>query len=183
MYRRSYFFSTGGEGLEFVDVYKRYNREVYFFLLSMCENPELAEELTQETFFKALTAIHTFEGKCSMTTWLCQIGKNTYFSWKKKQKHVSNEDVDTAMEMRTDTGVQHISTVEEAYLSKEATLSIYKVLHSLEEPYKEVFTLRVLGELSFKEIGEIFGHKEGWARVTYYRAKIKIQDLIGKEKE
>ena len=67
---------------------------------------------------------------------------------------------------------------EKFYIRKEETLSIYKVLHLLQEPYKEVFTLRTLGELSYREIGEIFGKGEGWARVIYHRAKLKIQEMI-----
>lgn len=165
--------------LRFEDVYKRYHREVYYFLLSLSQNPQIAEELTQETFYRALKNIDKFKGDCHLKTWLCQIGKNTYLSWAKKRKHLADEELcpETHAGTRIAEGVDG-GEPEYLYIRKEESLSIYKILHVLEEPYKEIFTLRTLGELSYKEIGEIFGHGEGWARVTYHRAKLKIQELI-----
>ena len=151
------------KAMDFEELYITYFRDVYLFILAMSGDAQLAEEITQETFFKALKGIDKFKHICSVKTWLCQIGKNSYLSYLEKQKRFAGED-------RTDT--------EAVYLKKDETLSIYKVLHLLEEPYKEVFTLRVLGDLSFREIGEIFDRKEGWARVTYHRARLKIQGAI-----
>lgn len=165
--------------MQFEDVYKLYYRDVYYFLLSMSCDPEIAEELTQETFYRALINIRKFKGDCQLKSWLCQIGKNAYLSWRKKQKHLA----DDAIRVETLCGDETSRDTKEGepemlYIRKEETLSIYKVLHFLEEPYKEVFTLRTLGELSYKEIGEIFGRGEGWARVVYHRAKLKIQEMI-----
>lgn len=165
--------------MEFEDIYKRYYKDVYYFLLSMSSNPELSEELTQETFYRAFKNIHKFKGKCKLSSWLCQIGKNTYLSWVKKQKHLT--DISSDMEGSAGTGMEEgegRNTPETLCVRKEEALSVYKVLHLLQEPYKEVFTLKTLGELSYKEIGEIFGKGEGWARVTYHRAKLKIQERI-----
>ncbi|MCI9217121.1 RNA polymerase sigma factor [Lachnospiraceae bacterium 42-17] len=165
--------------MRFEDVYKQYHRDVYYFLLSMCGNPELAEELTQETFYRALMNIHRFKGECQLKSWLCQIGKNAYLSWVKKQKHLAVKELEP--ERFHGTGEKKGQAEESPELQcikKEQALSVYKVLHLLEEPYKEVFTLRTLGELSYKEIGEIFGRGEGWARVNYHRAKLKIQEMI-----
>lgn len=166
--------------MRFEDVYKLYYRDVYYFLLSLCGNPERAEELTQETFYRALKNIHKFKGECHLKSWLCQIGKNAYLSWIKKQKHLADDSTirpECLGEFAADKTVAGDSP-EKLYIRKEETLSIYKVLHLLEEPYKEVFTLRTLGELSYREIGEIFGRGEGWARVIYHRAKLKIQEII-----
>lgn len=163
--------------MKFEDVYKLYYRDVYYFLLSLCGNPESAEELTQETFYRALKQIHRFKGDCHLKSWLCQIGKNTYLSWLKKQKHLAGKSPDPESpggELSQTAG----EMPEALYIRKEEALSIYRVLHILEEPYKEVFTLRTLGELSYREIGEIFDRGEGWARVTYHRAKLKIQEMI-----
>lgn len=156
--------------MDFEEIYRLYFRDVYLFILAKSENPDIAEEITQETFYKALKNIDKFKGTCTVKTWLCQIAKNTYLTHLKKQKYLANEETDLAS--------LDSESAEVLYLRKDESLSLYKVLHYLEEPYKEVFTLRTLGELSFKEIGDIFERKEGWARVTYHRAKLKIQELI-----
>ena len=153
-------------------MYRLYFKDVYLFILAMSKSPDIAEEITQETFFKVLKNINKYRGECSVKTWLFQIAKNTYLSHIKKTKHQETEDKISDSESSS----QH--SMESMCISKDEALSIYKVLHYLEEPYKEVFTLRTLGELSFREIGEIFGRKEGWARVTYHRAKSKIREQI-----
>lgn len=164
--------------MDFEELYMTYFKDVYLFILAMSKDAQIAEEITQEAFFKALKGIDKFQHISSVKTWLCQIAKNSYLSYLEKQKHFAGED-------RTDTGVPDLDKAqaggqspETVYLKKDEALSIYKVLHLLEEPYKEVFTLRILGELSFREIGEIFGRKEGWARVTFHRAKLKIQETV-----
>lgn len=158
--------------MEFEEIYTKYFTDVYLFVLAMSRNPDIAEEITQETFFKALKNLKNFKGDCSLKTWLCQIAKNTYLSHLKKAKQFQDDD----LAQTPDT-----MDIENLYIKKDEALSIYKVLHCLDEPYKEVFVLRVLGELAFQEIGEIFGRKEGWARVTFHRARQKIQDLLKKE--
>ena len=165
--------------MDFEEIYTLYFRDVYLFILAMSKNAELAEELTQETFFKALKGIDRFEHASSVKTWLCQIGKNTYLSYLKKQKHLAG-NVSDSEESRAarEGGKLEENSPEALCIRRDEALSIYKVLHLLQEPYKEVFTLRTLGDLSYKEIGEIFGRGEGWARVTYHRAKLKIQEMI-----
>ena len=158
--------------MDFEEMYRLYFKDVYLFILAMSKSPDIAEEITQETFFKVLKNINKYRGECSVKTWLFQIAKNTYLSQIKKTKHQETEDKISDSESSS----QH--SMESMCISKDEALSIYKVLHYLEEPYKEVFTLRTLGELSFREIGEIFGRKEGWARVTYHRAKSKIREQI-----
>lgn len=168
--------------MDFEEMYQMYFRDVYLFILAMSGNPHIAEEITQETFYKALKNIGRFKGSCSAKTWLCQIGKNTYLTYLKKQRRFAREDIESHPE-RPGARTSGEASAEQAsaeaiYLKKDEALSLYKILHHLEEPYKEVFTLRTLGDLSFKEIGEIFGRKEGWARVTHHRARLKIQELI-----
>ena len=164
--------------MDFEEIYNTYFRDVYLFVLAMSRDAEIAEEITQETFFKALKGADKFKHTCSVKTWLCQIGKNTYLTYLRKRKHLAKNDSDSSMLENIDTAHTDERNPETIILKKNEMLSIYKVLHCLEEPYKEVFTLRILGDLSFKEIGEIFERKEGWARVTYHRAKLKIQELI-----
>ena len=152
---------------EFEEVYRLYFRDVYRYCLALCRDEETAEEVTQETFFKALNAIDQFDGRCRLYVWLCQIAKNTYFSMQSKKRPDGLEADIPSGESR-----------EERLLTKESAFEIHRVLHRLEEPYKEVFSLRTFGELPFKQIGELFGKTESWARVTYHRARLKIKEEL-----
>lgn len=157
---------------DFESIYNLYFRDVYSFVLSLSRNEKIAEEITQETFFKALKSIDHFNGHCKMNVWLCQIAKNTYFTYLDKQKRFDINDI-------TDQASEN--SIEEMLLNKEKAFLIHEILHSLDEPYKEVFTLRVFGELSFKQISQLFQKTESWARVTFHRAKRKIQNLLREE--
>ena len=152
---------------EFEEVYRLYFRDVYRYCLALCRDEETAEEVTQETFFKALNAIDQFDGRCRLYVWLCQIAKNTYFSIQSKKRPDGLESDIPAGE-----------SLEDRLLTKESAFEIHRVLHRLEEPYKEVFSLRTFGELPFKQIGELFGKTESWARVTYHRARLKIKEEL-----
>lgn len=155
---------------EFAQVYEQLFPQVYRYLLSQCRDQELAEELTQETFVQALENIDGFRGECSLYVWLCQIGKNLYRSWlrrKERWKGVST---------RLETGpFSHVKHVEDTLLDQESVMELHRRLHSLPEPYREVFSLRVFGELSYAQIAQLFEKSETWARVTYYRAKCKLK--------
>ena len=150
---------------EFQEVYELYFRDVYKYVLALCRDEHMAEEVTQETFFKVLKSIDSFRGQCKLYVWLCQIAKNTYFSIAAKNRRAEEvlpEETEDAL--------------ERALMTKESAFEIHRLLHGLEEPYKEVFSLRVFGELSFQQIGQLFGKTESWARVTYHRARLKIRE-------
>lgn len=153
---------------DFESIYTDYFADVYKYILSICRNESVAEEITQETFFKALRNINQFNGSCKVYVWLCQIAKNTYFTYCKKEKRFSPE---SDME-QSDTGFD----LESSYLDKEDTKRLHTLLHKLEEPYKEVFTLRVFGDLPFSQIGELFEKTDSWARLVFYRAKKRLQE-------
>ena len=155
---------------EFCDVYDKYFREVFRFVLAITRDESLAEEITQETFYKALDKLDSFDGRCKLSVWLCQIAKNTYISMCRKEKYVVR-DANT-------TDIPDTDSMEDCLCERETAFSVYKILHQLEEPYKEVFSLRVFGELSFRQIAELFGKTEGWARVTYHRARLKIKEEL-----
>lgn len=155
---------------EFEDLYQDYFQFIYLYTLSLSKNETLAEEITQETFFRAMEHMDRFEGRSSVSTWLCQIAKNVYFSHSKKARRSAPE---TDIPPADPSGPDDLETT---LINREQAMAIHKVLHSLKEPYKEVFELRLFAELSFAQIGEIFGRTEGWARTTYYRAKIKIKE-------
>lgn len=155
---------------DFNEIYTQYFRDVYKYAFSLSRNKLIAEEITQETFFKALKNIDKFDGKCKLYVWLCQITKNTYFSFIKKEKQYDYlADIESSL---------RDEDIETQLFTKEAALEIHKALHNLQDPYKEVFTLRIFGELPFSQIGEIFEKTESWARVTYHRAKIKLKENL-----
>ncbi len=156
--------------MDYEKLYNTYYMQVYSFLLSLTGNRDTAEEITQHTFFKAITAKAQFGGRSDELTWLCSIAKNLYYDELRACRRV------------TDTGeLEKLSAeedVERAVVEKDTAFRIHLILHSLEEPYKEVFQLRVFGELSFGQIAAIFGKTESWARVTYHRARLKIQERM-----
>ena len=154
---------------DFDKIYAEYYSEVYKFVLTLCQNPTLAEEITQESFYKALKSIDSFNGNCKLSTWLCKIARNTFYSYTKKH----NRQVDYPLD-----AILSDENIEEQFADKEIAYAIHKVLHKLNEPYKEVFWLRIFGELSFAQIGALFEKTESWARVTYYRAKIMIKEEL-----
>ena len=131
--------ASGKEKNEIEEIYEKYYKDVYRFVLALSKNPHIAEDITQETFVKAIKAVDRFKGDCDIKVWLCLI----------------SETVD-----------------------KEQAIKIHRILHDLPEPYKEVFTLRVFGELRFGQIADIFGKTESWARVTYHRARMMIMDKM-----
>jgi RNA polymerase sigma-70 factor (ECF subfamily) len=159
---------------EVEQIYEQYFQDVYLFALSLSRNTQIAEEITQETFVKAIKNIYQFKGNCKISVWLCQIAKNTYFTYMEKQKRWEPGEPQEHLQVNS-------LVFEQKLIDKTEALRIHKLLHSLKEPYKEVFTLRVFGELSFDHISEVFGRTESWARVTYHRARNIIQDLLMEE--
>ncbi len=154
---------------DFGEIYTEYFSDVYKYVLTLCRNETIAEEVTQETFFKAMQNIERFNGSCKLYVWLCQIAKNTYFSYVQKRKHLAS---DTAIECQDIT-----LDLEKNYLDKAMTKQLHLLLHNMREPYKEVFTLRIFGELPFSQIGELFGKTDSWARLIFYRAKKQLQEV------
>lgn len=155
------------------ELYRTYFDIVYRYIRSISQDGALAEEVTQETFFKALKKADQFRGDCDVRVWLCQIAKNTLYDHLKKQKKQLLGD--EKLEKAESAGGE---LLEEKLAQRSQAMEIHKVLHRLSEPYKEVFSLRTFGELNFREIGMLFGKSENWARVTYYRARVKIREEL-----
>ena len=158
------------------ELYRTYFDIVYRYIRSVSRDGALAEEVTQETFFKALEKIDQFRGDCDVRVWLCQIAKNTLYDHLKKQKKQLLGD--EKLEKAESAGGE---LLEEKLAQRSQAMEIHKVLHRLSEPYKEVFSLRVFGELSFSDISDLFGKSESWARVTYHRACKKIREELDDE--
>ncbi len=158
----------------FQEVYQKYGRKVYNFLLSLSGSEALAEELLQETFFQAFQHINQFEGRCSIYTWLCQIGKNAWLKEikrKKRYSEISIEDLHLP---------DNLPLLEEQIIQKEQYLRTRKAMLALEEPYKNVFILHAISDIKLKEIANLYGKTESWARVTYYRARMQIIEEVMK---
>lgn len=149
--------------------------KVYRYILSMSGDPHLAEEITQETFFKAMQKLGSFRGDCAMTTWLCRIARNLYLNDIKKQTHRRN----TIREHPPET--VSAGSAESEAIRKEQIEEIISAMQKLDEPYKEVFSLRMFSELSFQEIGKEYGKSDSWARVTFHRAKLKVKEELKDE--
>lgn len=156
---------------DFETLYKNYYPQVYRYVLKLCGDEALAEEITQETFFKALKSADSFKGECKFSVWVCQIAKNTLYTYLKKKKRLADFPVEM-LELETE------DSLERLVADKDMALKIHEVLHVLEEPYREVFWMRTFGELSFLEIAKIHKKTESWARVTYHRAKMKIKEEL-----
>lgn len=152
---------------DFAAIYAEHHELVFRYVMTLCRDEAWAEEITQEAFFKALQSIDSFRGQCKLKVWLCQIAKNCFYtSVKRRQRHA-----DLPLETLPDE-----QSVEEKLLDQDMAFHLHQILHTLDEPYKEVFWMRTFGELSFAEIGSLWGRSESWARVTYHRAKIKIKE-------
>lgn len=166
--------------MEFEQIYSTYFKPVYRYVWELSGNEHIAEEITSDTFFKAMKSIEKFRGECDMRVWLCQIAKNTYFSYLKKNSKIANID---------EVELQNIAApdtfFDEQIDMQEEAERVRKILHTISDPYKEVFMWRVFGELSFKEISDLYGKTDNWACVTYHRARKMIQsrmEEIGNEK-
>ncbi len=156
---------------DFEKLYRAYYMQVYSYLVTLVKNPSLAEEITQQTFFKALSKKDSFKNRSSELTWLMAIAKNLAADEFRKNSR-KGEYPEDDLPAETD--------VHQDVENKDTSLRIHLILHELREPYKEVFQLRVFGELSFADIGRIFAKTEGWARVTYHRAKLMIRERMEK---
>ena len=153
-------------------IYEDYFLDVYKYVRGLSASDMVAEEITQETFFRAMRSLDSFRGDCDVRVWLCRIARNCYFTYLKKQKHVTGNEADFDL-------TPDVTDIEQQLVDKDRAFAVHKALHALPEPYREVFTLRVFGELSFSQIGALFGKTDHWACVTYHRARQKIQKQTG----
>lgn len=153
------------------EIYQQYANSVYRFLLSKTRNEDIAEELTQETFYQAIRSINKFDGSCKLSTWLFGIAKNQYFNYSRKNPIL--QDVSEYEEK-----LKSNENVDEKIISSFERVDMIRALHECKEPYREVLYQRIFGNLSFREIGDVLGKSENWARVTYYRGKEQLKKEI-----
>ena len=157
-------------------IYKEYFEIVNKYLFCLTHNDDISEELTQETFCRAVEKIDTYRGDCKMSVWLCRIAKYTWYDYCRRHKRETNLCNLLNIE-------QEENTLEEEIVSKDEKIKLYKKMQSLDEKTREVVYLRITGELSFKEIGVILNKTENWARLTFYRGKIKLKEVDKNERK
>ena len=150
-------------------MYEAYYMRVYSYVVTISGSRELAEEITQETFYRAMTKSASFRREADEVTWLCTIAKNLFYDEKRRQKKTGPIPEDVEADGKS---------IEQIAADRDSSFRVHLALHALEEPYREIFELRVFGELGFKDIGTIFGKTENWARVTYHRARLKLQERM-----
>lgn len=155
------------------EIYQKYAQMVYKYLLSLTHNSDIAEELTQETFYQAIKSIHKYDESCKISTWLCAIAKNQLVAYyRKHQSHDELEDISVLY-----------PSAEVEIMDAMGQVELLKRLHACPEPFREILYLRIFGNLSFKDIGEIVGKTENWARVTYYRGKERLRKEIEEDEK
>ncbi|GAM12443.1 RNA polymerase sigma factor [Mesobacillus selenatarsenatis] len=153
------------------DIYNTYFKDVFLYVYSLSGDKHIAEDITSETFMKALTSLDSFRGDSDIRVWLCQIAKNSYYSYLGKKKNFV--DLKSLPESASE------DNVEQEITTSQASMKVHEIIQNLKEPYKKVFTLRVFGELSFKQIGKLYAKSDNWACVTYHRAREKIKARLG----
>ena len=159
--------------MDFEQIYRAYFHDVFRYIRQLSRDEHVAEEITSETFFRALQAIEQFRGECDVRVWLCQIAKNCYASFCKKAGRIG--DLDEALWLNIPDPDE---TAEEQLVRQDEAARIRAILHAIPEPYREVFMWRIYAELSFAQIGQVFGKSENWACVTYHRARRKIRERM-----
>ena len=157
---------------DFEQVYARYYKAVYAYLMTLCHDSELAADLAQETFYKALRGIDRFQGECPVNVWLCSIAKHALADHYRRHKR------EVPLPETPPDPPDRDPLPGEKLEQRQGALTLHRALHVLPEPYREVFWLRVYGELTFAEIGALHEKTESWARVTYYRARAKLKEAL-----
>lgn len=156
-------------------VYEEYFETVYKYLFCLTHNSDLSEELTQETFYRAVKKIGSFKEECKISVWLCQIAKNLWYDEIKKDKKINKANEEERGLITSN------ENLEEIIISNEQKMELYRKMQKLDDLTREVIYLRITGELSFKEIGTILNKTENWARVTFYRGKNKMREVDNNE--
>lgn len=167
------------------EIYQEYAEVIYRYFLGLCHNPSLAEDIVQTTFLKAIESIDSFRHQSKVSTWLFQIAKHEYMDImrRKENQNVSMEVFEQDSLPRQMNVAEDSPSILEHLIEKEQKERVLWHLHQLPEPYKEVFLLHIYGECSYREIAEVFGRTEIWARVTCFRAKEKLIQRLKREED
>ena len=152
-------------------LYNTYYMRVFSYVMTLSGDRHASEEITQEAFFRAFSKTASFRNESDEVTWLCAIAKNCFVDETRRRNKTAPIPEDLASDGKS---------IEQQVTDRDSSFRIHAALHTMDEPYREVFELRIFGELSFSQIGTIFGKTENWARVTYHRARLKLQEEMSK---
>ena len=153
------------------EIYNKYSKTVYKYIFCLSKDKEISEEIVQETFLVAVKDIDKFEGKCKISTWLCQIAKNIWYKNLRKEKRYKKIPIENITEK-----VLFEENIEDVICQKESKIQLFKKLQKIDEQTRNVIILRIFGDLSYEEIGEIMNKNSSWARVVYFRGKQKLKE-------
>ena len=162
-------------------LYEAYYMRVFSYVMTLSGDRLQAEEITQETFFRAFSGKSGYRGEAGEATWLCAIAKNQLMAY--RRKHPLQESLEELAESGVEPGGGTAPSPEAETLAAERKRLLYAAIHESPEPAREVLYLRLLGGLSFKEIGDVLGQSENWARVTFYRGKEKLKGKVRDDEE
>ena len=162
--------------MDFDKLYQEHAKLVWHYFYAKCQDPELANDIVQTTFLKAISQIEGFRGECKLTAWLCQIARNEWLNHCRKMKR--QVSLEGYLEMHGEETLRTEDDILNGIIKEQEARQVRKAIGKLEEPYKEVLIMRAYGECSFEEIGDAFGRSATWARVTFYRAKEKLVQMI-----
>ncbi|MBS4218718.1 RNA polymerase sigma factor [Bacillus sp. FJAT-49711] len=155
-------------------LYKEIQPKIYAFFYIKTSDKSAAEDLTHDVFYEAIRGIHSFSGKSTLQTWIFSIAKNIL------RKHYRSKKYATGLQEKLTLDVPELpNTPEDVYITKEGQVNLLQKISSLDEIQQEIVTLRLYGELSFKEIGELINKSENYVRVTFHRAKLRLQKEMG----
>ena len=158
--------------MDFEEIYCKYFNDVFLYIRRLSGNEYIAQDITSDTFFKAMSSINKFRGDCDVRVWLCQIAKNCYYTYLKKNR------AEISVDAMNDDVVDVCLRIDEDVIRKDETLRIKMILHTIPEPYREVFMWRVFADLCFNQIGQLFCKNDNWACVTYHRSKNMIKERL-----
>lgn len=161
---------------DFSQLYKTHSKDIYKYLFYLTGDQYRAEELLQETFFQAFRSLNKFEGKSKFSTWLYAIAKNIYITQLRKDKKHNYIPLEEEL-----GGGGEEDNPERIFEERQDEKRILDSIQGLDQSYRSVVVLRIFNDLSFKEIGYILDKNETWARVSFYRAKLKLQQTLNKE--
>ena len=149
------------ENAAFEAVYRENAGKIFRFLVRRGCPAQEAEDLVQDTFVKALLSIDRFRGESSLSVWLCRIAWNSWMTQRRRQGRELPFDQPEAGHRYQGTGL----------------IEWMDLVDRLEEPCRWVFLGRAVEGLTYEELARRGGRSESWARVTYYRARMKLMEM------
>ena len=152
------------------EIYQEYATPVYKYLCSLTRNADVAQELTAETFLQAVKSIKRYNGECKLLVWLCQIAKHLWYRELDRRKRKGAFSMDSLPE-----AAGGAPSPEEEMVESESRVALFRRMRELDDATREVMYLRLMGDLSYRQIGDVMGKTENWARVTFYRGKEKLR--------